>query len=123
MTTPVQGLTLRGHDFGLPPALAGAGALFARIDSAAWARHRNPIPVLAGLEAGRWAALMADEAFMVDASRLLDEFDRYMANGSDSWYRRATASDPAAGLPGPGAYFCAEDGIHESMQIYSGGLG
>jgi len=138
MTTPVQVLTLRGHDFGLPPALAGlgelaynlwwswtprAGALFARIDSAAWARHRNPIPVLAGLEAGRWAALMADEDFMVDASRLLDEFDRYMANGSDSWYRRATASDPAASLPGPVAYFCAEYGIHESMQIYSGGLG
>ena len=138
MTTPVQVPTLPGHDFGLPPALAGlgelaynlwwswtprAGALFARIDSAAWARHRNPIPVLAGLEAGRWSALMADEDFMVDASRLLDEFGRYMANGSDSWYRRATASDPAASLPGPVAYFCAEYGIHESMQIYSGGLG
>ncbi|MBW3568112.1 MAG: hypothetical protein KY410_09200, partial [Proteobacteria bacterium] len=26
-------------------------------------------------------------------------------------------------LPGPIAYFCAEFGIHESMQIYSGGLG
>ncbi len=60
---------------------------------------------------------------MVDASRLLDEFDRYLANGSDSWYRAAAQADPAASLPGPIAYFCAEYGIHESMQIYSGGLG
>lgn len=138
MTSPVRVPTQPGYDFGLPPGLEGlgelaynlwwswtprAGALFARIDSAAWARHRSPVPVLRGLEAGRWAELLADEDFMVDASRLLDEFDRYLANGSDSWYRRATDLDPSASLPGPIAYFCAEYGIHESMQIYSGGLG
>jgi starch phosphorylase len=138
MTNAVRVPTLPGHDFGLPPALAGlgelaynlwwswtprAGALFARIDSAAWSRHRNPIAVLTGIGPGRWSELLADEDFMVDASRLLDEFERYLANGSDSWYRRAAASDPAARLPGPIAYFCAEYGIHESMQIYSGGLG
>ena len=127
-----------GYDFGLPPALEGlgelaynlwwswtprAGALFARIDSAAWSRYRSPIPVLAAVEPGRWTELLADEDFMVDASRLLDEFERYLANGSDSWYRAATDADPGASLPGPVAYFCAEYGIHESMQIYSGGLG
>src|SRR5688500_11601301 len=42
-----------------------------------------------------------------------------MANGSDSWY----GSHPERALPGPIGYFCAEFGIHESMQIYSGGLG
>ncbi len=138
MTSPVRVPTLPGHDFGLPPELEGlgelaynlwwswtprAGALFARIDAAAWARHRSPIPVLAAVEPGRWAELLADEDFMVDASRLLDEFDRYLANGSDSWYRAAAEADPASSLPGPIAYFCAEYGIHESMQIYSGGLG
>jgi starch phosphorylase len=138
MTSPVRIPILPGYDFGLPPGLEGlselaynlwwswtprAGALFARIDSAAWARHRSPIPVLRALEPGRWAELVADEDFMVDASRLLDEFERYLANGSDSWYRAATDADPAASLPGPIAYFCAEYGIHESMQIYSGGLG
>ena len=56
---------------------------------------------------------------MVDASRVLDEFNRYMSNGEESWYR----SSPDRALPGPIAYFCAEYGIHESMQIYSGGLG
>jgi glycogen phosphorylase len=138
MTSPVRIPILPGHDFGLPPSLEGlselaynlwwswtprAGALFARIDSAAWARYRSPIPVLRALEPGRWAELLADEDFMVDASRLLDEFERYLENGSDSWYRAATDADPAASLPGTIAYFCAEYGIHESMQIYSGGLG
>ena len=100
-----------------------AGQLFGRIDSSAWARYRNPIPVLRGTDAGRWAELTADEDFMVDASRLLDEFHRYLENGSDSWYRREVATDSQRELPAPVAYFCAEFGLHESMQIYSGGLG
>ena len=32
-------------------------------------------------------------------------------------------TDPSRALPGPIGYFCAEYGFHESMQIYSGGLG
>ncbi len=126
--------TLPGHDFHLPSGLEGldelaynlwwswtprAQSLFSRINPSAWARHRNSIAVLRYSDQARWAELTADEDFMVDASRVLDEFTRYMANGSDSWYRR---SDERA-LPGPIAYFCAEFGIHESMQIYSGGLG
>jgi starch phosphorylase len=134
MTTSVRVPTLPGHDFNLPPGLEGlgelaynlwwswtpgAGSLFSRIDSTAWARHRNPIPVLRDVTSARWAELAADEDFMVDASRLLDEFTRYMENGADSWY----GASPERQLPGPVAYFCAEYGIDASMQIYSGGLG
>jgi starch phosphorylase len=60
---------------------------------------------------------------MVDASRLLDEFHRYLMNGAESWYRRQIEADPRLAMGAPIAYFCAEYGIHESMQIYSGGLG
>ncbi len=134
MTTSIHVPTLPGRDFNLPPGLEGlgelaynlwwswaqgAGSLFGRIDSAAWTRHRNPIRVLAAVQASRWAELTADEDFMVDVSRLLDEFQRYRENGADSWYGRA----PGRALAAPIAYFCAEYGIHESMQIYSGGLG
>jgi glycogen phosphorylase len=130
--------TLPGHDFNLPQVLEGlddlaynlwwswtprAGALFSRLAPAAWARHRNPIAVLAGMDAGRWEVASADEEFLVDASRLLDEYHRYMGNGSDSWYQQQISADPGRALPGPIAYFCAEYGFHESMQIYSGGLG
>jgi starch phosphorylase len=126
--------TIAGHEFNLPADLAGLGdlaynlwwtwspraqALFSRIDPSAWARHRNSIAVLRYSDQARWAELTADEDFMVDASRVLDEYNRYMSDGSESWYR----SSPQRALPGPIAYFCAEYGIHESMQIYSGGLG
>ncbi|MDQ2688931.1 MAG: alpha-glucan family phosphorylase [Chloroflexota bacterium] len=134
MTNSLHVPTLAGHDFNLPAELEGLGelaynlwwswtpraqSLFSHIDVGAWTRHRNPIPVLRGTDPARWADLTADEDFMVDASRVLDEFSRYMANGSDSWYH----ASPQRQLPGPIAYFCAEYGIHESMQIYSGGLG
>ena len=137
MTSPASPLvvpTVPGHDFNLPADLAGLGelaynlwwswspraqALFSRIDVGAWARHRNPIPVLRSVDQARWAELTADEDFVVDASRVLDEFGKYLKNGAGSWY----GSDPDRSLPGPIAYFCAEFGIHESMQIYSGGLG
>jgi starch phosphorylase len=123
-----------GQDFNLPAGLEGlselaynlwwswtprAQSLFARIHSGAWTRHRSPIAVLREADAGRWAELTADEDFMVDASRVLDEFDRYLVNGADSWY----GATPERTLPGPIAYFCAEFGLHESIQIYSGGLG
>ncbi len=135
MTPPVPVATLAGHHFGLPPSLDGLGelaynlwwawnprarALFARIDSATWGRHRNPIPVLTGMSQARWADLIADEDFMVDASRVVDEFARYMAGSEPA---ADTDADAVADLPGLVAYFCAEYGLHESMQIYSGGLG
>jgi starch phosphorylase len=133
-TTSLDVPTVAGHDFNLPAELAGlsdlaynlwwtwsprAQALFTRINPSAWSRHRNSIAVLRYSDQARWAELTADEDFMVDASRVLDEFNRYLGNGEGSWYR----SDPGRALPGPIAYFCAEYGIHESMQIYSGGLG
>jgi starch phosphorylase len=126
--------TIAGHDFNLPADLDGLGelaynlwwswtpraqSLFSRINVGAWARHRNAIAVLRYSDQARWAELSADEDFMVDASRVLDEFNKYMANGADSWY----GSAPERALGGPIGYFCAEYGIHESMQIYSGGLG
>jgi len=134
VTTSLRVPTLSGHDFNLPADLEGIGelaynlwwswtpraqSLFSRINVSAWARHRNAIAVMRYSDQARWAELSADEDFMVDASRVLDEFNKYMANGSDSWY----GASPERALPGPIGYFCAEFGIHESLQIYSGGLG
>ena len=94
-----------------------AKALFARINSATWARTHSPIPVLAGMV--DWPALLDNPDFMVEAQRVIADFDRYLANGADHWFHRQHASQ----LDGPIAYFCAEYGLHESLGIYSGGLG
>ncbi|HEX2140711.1 MAG TPA: alpha-glucan family phosphorylase [Candidatus Limnocylindria bacterium] len=138
MTTSLRVPTLPGYDFNLPRGLEGlgdlaynlwwswtprAGSVFARMDAQAWGRHRNPIPVLRAMDSNRWAELTADEDFMVDVSRLLDEYERYMGNGADTWYGAGVATGTIPELPGTIAYFCAEYGFHESMQIYSGGLG
>ena len=124
--------TAPGASFHLPPKLEGlrriaynlwwswhprARILFSRIDAGAWARYRNPIPVLAGPV--QWAQLLENPAFMAEYESILREFDRYMANGADHWFAREHSKQ----LKGPIAYFCAEYGFHESLGIYSGGLG
>jgi starch phosphorylase len=66
-----------------------------------------------------WSRLLDDSKFLAEYHDVLDEFDRYMANGTDHWFQRRYGGT----LDGPIAYFCAEYGLHESLGIYSGGLG
>ena len=92
-------------------------ALFSRIDRDTWRRHRSPVVVL---RAPRdWSSLLDDPDFMVQYRTLLAAFDAYMADGKGNWFARHHANE----LNGPVAYFCAEFGLHESLGIYSGGLG
>ena len=124
--------TLPGVPFRVPPQLEGlrrlaynlwwtwhpaARVLFSRMDGAAWARYRNPIPLLEG--AIRYAELLDDPAFLAEYHTVIRDLDQYMANGANHWFQRQYAS----ALHGPIAYFCAEYGLHESLGIYSGGLG
>jgi len=132
MDSQVRIATVPGAQFRLPPQLEGlrriaynlwwswhprARNLFSRIDATAWVRYRNPIPVLAGPVA--WGELLDNPAFMAEYEDVVREFDRYMENGADQWFQRKHARK----LNGPIAYFCAEYGFHESLGIYSGGLG
>ncbi len=91
--------------------------LWSLIDRTAWTRYRNPIPVISGPT--EWSRLLDDEKFLAEYHDALAEFDQYMANGSDHWFQRKFGDQ----LRGPIAYFCAEYGVHESLGIYSGGLG
>ena len=66
----------------------------------------------------RWKSI--NTIFDMDARlRMLDEFDDYMANTERHWWGRRFRGDER----GPIAYFCAEYGLHESLNLYSGGLG
>jgi starch phosphorylase len=94
-----------------------AKALFARLDQAGWGRNKNPIPVLMGPI--RWAEFLDSSDFMAEYAEVIGEFDRYLSNGRDHWFHEHHARK----LSGPIAYFCAEYGLHESLGIYSGGLG
>ena len=92
---------------------AEARDLMASLDPDRWEEVRhNPVALLAGLDGARSDALAADTEL---ATRIAAIHGRF---------RDALAGDPAAGFDGRTvAYFCAEFGIHESLPIYSGGLG
>lgn len=124
--------TLHSRGLRLPPQLEGLSRLaynlywswhpevrklFSRIDRATWQRTRNPVPLL---QVQRdWSDLLDDPDFMTQYRTQLRAFDAYMESGSEHWFERHHATDVA----GPIAYFCAEFGLHESLGIYSGGLG
>ncbi|MCB1032271.1 MAG: alpha-glucan family phosphorylase, partial [Acidobacteria bacterium] len=95
-----------------------ARKLFAAIDSAAWARYRNPVQMLINVEPERWEGLLESEPFMDSYSAVLREFERYCSCADGSWYetQRRDGEDLFA-------YFSMEYGVHHSLAIYSGGLG
>lgn len=92
-------------------------ALFSRVDRTAWRRFRSPVAVLQAH--ADWSELLDDNDFLVQYRRLLAAYDEYRDNGKGSWFVRHHHDV----LDGPVAYFCAEFGLHESLGIYSGGLG
>ena len=95
----------------------GTRNLWSLIDRTAWTRYRNPIPVISGPT--EWSRLLDDEKFLAEYHDVLGAFDAYMADVSGHWFQRRYGE----ALSGPIAYFCAEYGFHESLGIYSGGLG
>src|SRR6202008_4960495 len=62
----------------------------------------------------------ADERFVAKLGRVLERFDAYMREPG----REVDLGDGLKISPQhPVAYFCAEFGVHESLRVYSGGLG
>jgi starch phosphorylase len=129
---PVRVPSIPAASFLLPPRLEGlrrlaynfhwawhprTRGLFSLIDRTSWTRYRNPIPVISGPV--EWSRLLDDARFLAEYHDVLAQFDGYMANGAGHWFQRRYADQ----LNGPIAYFCAEYGFHESLGIYSGGLG
>jgi starch phosphorylase len=133
LTTPTIDIaTLPAQDLRLPRKLEGlsrlaynlywtwhpeARSLFARIDRQLWTATRSPVAVISASR--DWTSLLDDPDFMVRCTSVLERFDAYMGNGSEHWFARRHGGE----LAGPVAYFCAEYGLHESLPIYSGGLG
>ena len=95
-------------------------ALFRDIDPQEWeVCGHNPVSILKSAKYERLTQLLEDPSYLEHISALEKEFDDYM-NQKDTWVSRAV---PQVTRDYPIAYFCAEFGIHESLPIYSGGLG
>jgi glycogen phosphorylase/synthase len=88
-----------------------AGDLFAGIDPDLWdSSQHNPIQLLEELSFDQLNELVADEAFMAEMRQVYEEFQTYLGAA-------------ASRKPDQIAYFSMEFGIHDSLKIYSGGLG
>jgi starch phosphorylase len=89
------------------------------IDPVLWRETRHsPIAFVRQLSKDRLEALNEDPSFRIKIHRVLSDLQRYR-DSSATWggiHARQLRTRPVA-------YFCAEFGIHESLPLYSGGLG
>lgn len=93
--------------------------LFARLDWDLWTEcGHNPKLFLRRVAQEILVNAVDDKIFMEDYHRVLSAYDSYHNERLTSHYERAL--DPSLDTV---AYFCAEFGFHESVPIYSGGLG
>ncbi|MCU1263749.1 MAG: alpha-glucan phosphorylase [Acidobacteria bacterium] len=94
--------------------------VFRDLDPEIWEQYeQNPRLLLAKTSEYRLAQMATDPVYVERVGRLGAEFDLYM-EVKTRWPRsgasRVTPEHPVA-------YFCAEYGVHNSLPLYSGGLG
>jgi starch phosphorylase len=96
-----------------------ARALFRLLDRPLWhlTRH-NPLEQLRRMAPERLAECARDPHFLRLYDGVVASLDRQATN-ADTWF----AKEYPALATRPIAYFCAEFGLHNSVPIYSGGLG
>ncbi len=92
--------------------------LFERMDANLWeAVQHNPVKLLAEISQDRLGHLQQDESFVRQVHQADELLDSYMNH--QSWFKKVCPQPAETKI----AYFSAEFGIHESVPIYSGGLG
>ena len=93
--------------------------LFSSIDGAKWALYRNPVELLINIEPMRWYPLLDDEAFRSRYDAVIRDFESYLDPRQPTWFRQQHGNADGETI----AYFSMEFGLHQSLRIYSGGLG
>lgn len=97
---------------------ADAVALFRRVNPDLFeALDHSPIRLLGATDQARFEQLEGDDGFLAHMDRVAAALDHYMK--APTWYQETFAKDAGERI----AYFSAEFGIHESVPVYSGGLG
>ncbi len=98
-----------------------AQALYRDVDPELWKRvNHNPVKFLRLVSQHRLDAVAQDADYLARYEEVMAAFDAYMKpQPGQTWYAR-TCGDRREDVI---AYFSAEFGLHESLPIYSGGLG
>jgi starch phosphorylase len=99
---------------------ADGASLFRDLDADIWEEcEHNPRQLLAKTSPYRLAQAATDPVYLERVRRIDELFQEYMAQ-STAWPQTGTSVITPAN---PVAYFCAEFGVHNSLPLYSGGLG
>src|SRR5262245_22413189 len=93
-----------------------ATRLFAWIDPDHWRRYHNPVELLINVEPHQWARLLSDPEFRQTYEGVVRAHEA--SRGRRRWFQERYPE-----FQGPIAYFSMEFGLHESLGVYSGGLG
>ncbi len=92
--------------------------IFKRIDRDLWEKSgHNPVKLLGATSQARLEDLAGNEGFLYQIRHVMDRLNRYLE--APTWFDKVYAKSGKPVI----AYFSAEFGIHESLPIYSGGLG
>lgn len=95
--------------------------VFRDLDPGLWQQcEQNPHVLLAQISDLRLAQVAADPSFADRVQRLSSQFGSYLSD-TRPWPKLQLA--PRISRETPIAYFCAEFGVHNSLPLYSGGLG
>ncbi len=93
--------------------------LFQILDRKLWEDvQHNPVRLLHEIDNLRIDELAEDEKFLENYDKVIERFDHYMSK-QETWYQYNHPDMQDKTI----AYFSMEFGLHESLPIYSGGLG
>src|SRR6201988_1876495 len=98
---------------------ADGASVFRDLDAEIWEEcEHNPRQLLSRTSAYRLAQAATDPVYLERVRRIDEAFNSYLSN-THSWHD----SNSSITHQTPVAYFCAEYGVHNSLPLYSGGLG
>jgi starch phosphorylase len=121
---PLQALERLSRNYWWSWSAEGAG-VFRDLDPELWNDcEHNPRLLMEKVSELRRAEMATDPVYIERVRELAEKFDSYMKfkpELSASWSNAAANS--VISPEHPVAYFCAEYGVHNSLPLYSGGLG
>jgi glycogen phosphorylase len=92
--------------------------LFRRLDRKLWEEvHHNPVKLLGTIEQSKLATAARDEGYLAHMNRMHEAFKLHLKQHGWFFDNHKDKNNLLV------AYFSAEFGIHESLPVYSGGLG
>jgi starch phosphorylase len=95
--------------------------LFSDVDRGLWEDiYHSPVRFLNEVRQASLRTAAADPDYLAHYDAVMSAFDAYLADPA-TWF--SSTYPQLLDKKGPVAYFCFEFGLHESLPIYSGGLG